>query len=50
MMRAVTPGYDIGTRVMMAMGGAAFSYESSLATHSIAGIFGAAAARMRQNS
>ena len=28
----------------MAMGGAAFSYESSLATHSIAGTFGAAAA------
>jgi 2-methylcitrate dehydratase PrpD len=28
----------------MAMGGAAFSYTSSLATHSIAGTFGAAAA------
>src|SRR6266700_3287196 len=42
--RAVTLGYDIGTRVVMAMGGAAFSYESSLATHSIAGTFGAAAA------
>lgn len=41
---AVTLGYDIGTRVVMAMGGAAFSYESSLATHSIAGNFGAAAA------
>ncbi|MGZ5870948.1 MAG: MmgE/PrpD family protein [Bradyrhizobium sp.] len=44
LLRAVTLGYDIGTRVVMAMGGASFSYESSLATHSIAGTFGAAAA------
>lgn len=44
LLRAVTLGYDIGTRVVMAMGGAAFSYESSLATHSIAGNFGATAA------
>jgi 2-methylcitrate dehydratase PrpD len=44
LLRAVTLGYDIGTRVVLAMGGAAFSYESSLATHSIAGTFGAAAA------
>jgi 2-methylcitrate dehydratase PrpD len=44
LLRAVTLGYDIGTRVVIAMGGAAFSYESSLATHSIAGNFGAAAA------
>jgi 2-methylcitrate dehydratase PrpD len=44
LLRAVTLGYDIGTRVVMAMGGAAFSYQSSLATHSIAGTFGAAAA------
>jgi 2-methylcitrate dehydratase PrpD len=43
-LRAVTLGYDVGTRVVMAMGGAAFSYESSLSTHSIAGTFGAAAA------
>jgi 2-methylcitrate dehydratase PrpD len=43
-LRAVTLGYDVGTRVVMAMGGAAFSYESSLATHSIAGKFCAAAA------
>src|SRR5437868_6712750 len=43
-LRSVTLGYDIGTRVVMAMNGAAFSYESSLATHSIAGTFGAAAA------
>jgi 2-methylcitrate dehydratase PrpD len=44
LLRAVTLGYDIGTRVVMAMGGAAFSYDSSLATHSIAGTFGAGAA------
>ena len=44
LLRAVTLGYDIGTRVVMAMGGAAFSYESSLSTHSIGGTFGAAAA------
>jgi 2-methylcitrate dehydratase PrpD len=43
-LRAVTLGYDIGTRVVIAMGGFQFSYESSLATHSIAGTFGAAAA------
>jgi 2-methylcitrate dehydratase PrpD len=43
-LRAVTLGYDVGTRVVMAMGGADFSYESSLATHSIAGTFCAAAA------
>lgn len=44
LVRAVTLGYDIGPRVLMAMGGAAFSYESTLSTHSIAGSFGAAAA------
>jgi 2-methylcitrate dehydratase PrpD len=44
LLRAVTLGYDIGPRVVMAMGGADFSYESSLSTHSIAGTFGAAAA------
>src|SRR5262249_13841839 len=43
-LRAVTLGYDIGPRVVIAMGGFAFSYESSLATHSIAGTFRAAAA------
>ncbi len=43
-LRSITLGYDVGTRVVMAMNGAAFSYESSLATHSIAGTFGAAAA------
>src|SRR5215470_18650492 len=44
LVRAITLGYDIGPRVVLAMGGAAFSYESSLSTHSIAGTFGAAAA------
>ena len=44
LLRAVALGYDVGTRVVMAMGGAEFSYESSLSTHSIAGTFGAAAA------
>src|ERR1700741_1396413 len=44
LLRAIALGYDIGPRVVMAMGGAAFSYDSSLATHSIAGTFGAAAA------
>src|SRR5471032_216491 len=43
-LRAVTLGYDVGTRVTMAMGGAAFSYDSHTSTHSIAGVFGAAAA------
>src|SRR5215470_13549780 len=43
-LRAVTLGYDVGTRVIMAMGGFAFGSESSLATHSIAGTFCAAAA------
>lgn len=43
-LRAVTLGYDVGTRVVLAMGGADFSYASSLSTHSIAGTFGAAAA------
>jgi len=43
-LRAVTLGYDIGTRVVQAMGGFEFSYDSSLSTHSIAGNFGAAAA------
>ena len=43
-LRAITLGYDVGPRVTMAMGGATFSYESHKSTHSIAGIFGAAAA------
>jgi 2-methylcitrate dehydratase PrpD len=43
-LRAVALGYDIGTRVIMAMGGYAFSYESSHAAHSIMSVFGGAAA------
>jgi 2-methylcitrate dehydratase PrpD len=43
-LRAVTLGYDVGTRVVMAMGGADFSYGSVLSTHSIAGTFCASAA------
>lgn len=43
-LRAVALGYDVGTRVVMAMGGAQFSYENTIDTHSIAGTFGATAA------
>ena len=43
-LRSVTLGYDVGTRLLMAMGGPKFSYESHKSSHSIAGIFGAAAA------
>ena len=44
LIRAVALGYDVGTRVVMAMGGPAFSYSSHKSSHSIAGVFGAAAA------
>lgn len=43
-LRAVTLGYDIGPRVVLAMGGFDFSRGSNLATHSIVGTFGATAA------
>jgi 2-methylcitrate dehydratase PrpD len=43
-LHAVTLGYDVGTRVLMAMGGPTFSYESHKSSHSIGGVFGAAAA------
>ena len=45
-LRAVALGYDVGTRIILAMfgDGAKASYGLSLATHSIAGTFGAAAA------
>ena len=43
-LRAVTLGYDVGTRVVMAMGGYSFGSDSSLATHGIAGTFCASAA------
>ncbi len=42
-LRSVVLGYDIGTRVLMAMGGPTFSYTSHKSSHSIAGVFGAAA-------
>jgi 2-methylcitrate dehydratase PrpD len=42
--RAVTLGYDVGSRVMIAMGGVVYRQESHRATHAIAGGFGAAAA------
>jgi 2-methylcitrate dehydratase PrpD len=44
LLRAVTLGYDIGTRVIAAMGGFEFTRHSSMSTHSIAGTFCAAAA------
>jgi 2-methylcitrate dehydratase PrpD len=43
-LNAVSLGYDVGTRIVMAMGGPAFSYESHKSSHAIAGVFGAAAA------
>jgi 2-methylcitrate dehydratase PrpD len=42
--RAVVLGYDVGSRVTIAMGGVDFRNESHKSTHSIAGVFGAAAA------
>jgi len=44
LLKAVTLGYDVGTRVVMAMGGPEFSYTSHKSSHSIAGVFGSAAA------
>ena len=43
-LRAVTLGYDVGPRLTMALGGAAFRDESRRSTHAIAGNFGSAAA------
>ena len=43
-LRAVTLGYDVGTRVTMALGGPEFRDKSRRSTHAIAGTFGAAAA------
>ncbi len=42
--KAVTLGYDIGTRLLMSLGGPEFSYTSHKSSHSIAGMFGSAAA------
>ena len=44
LLRAITLGYDVGTRVLIAMGGQAFSFGSSLSSHSICGTFCSAAA------
>jgi 2-methylcitrate dehydratase PrpD len=43
-LRAVTLGYDIGTRVTMTLGGLDFQTKEHKSTYSFAGIFGAAAA------
>jgi 2-methylcitrate dehydratase PrpD len=43
-LHAVVLGYDIGPRVTMTLGAAAYQSESHRSTHSLAGIFGAAAA------
>ncbi len=44
LLRSVALGYDVGTRVTMALGGQKFEVESHWSTHSIAPLFGAAAA------
>ena len=43
-LRAVALGYDIGTRFTMTLGGQRFETQSHWSTHSIAPLFGAAAA------
>jgi 2-methylcitrate dehydratase PrpD len=43
-LRAITLGYDVGTRFVMTMGGTSIQSEEHRSTHSLAGIFGAAAA------
>jgi 2-methylcitrate dehydratase PrpD len=43
-LRAVALGYDIGSRITMTLGGQPFEAESHWSTHSIAPLFGAAAA------
>src|SRR6202158_1940462 len=43
-LRAVTLGYDVGPRVTMTLGVPALSREAHKSSHSIAGVFGAAAA------
>jgi len=43
-MRAVAAGYDVGTRVTMALGVSAFQTETHISSHAIASLFGAAAA------
>jgi 2-methylcitrate dehydratase PrpD len=43
-LRAVTLGYDVGTRTTMALGGTAFRASTRRSTHALAGTFGSAAA------
>ena len=43
-LRAVVLGYDVGTRVLMAMGGPAYQTDTHRSTHAAAGTFCAAAA------
>ena len=43
-LRAVTLGYDVGTRMTMALGGQAFRESTRRSTHALAGTFGSAAA------
>jgi 2-methylcitrate dehydratase PrpD len=43
-LRAVTLGYDVGTRLTMSLGGPAFRDETRRSTHAFAGTFGSAAA------
>ena len=43
-LRAITLGYDIGTRVSMTLGGLQFQMKTHRSSHSIANNFGAAAA------
>src|SRR5262245_19369418 len=43
-LRAVTLGYDVGTRLTMALGGPSFRDETRRSTHAFAGNFGSAAA------
>jgi 2-methylcitrate dehydratase PrpD len=43
-LRAVALGYDVGTRMTMCLGVPALSREAHKSSHSIAGVFGAAAA------
>ena len=43
-LRAIALGYDVGTRVTMAFGGAKFQTDTHHDSHATAGVFGAAAA------
>jgi 2-methylcitrate dehydratase PrpD len=43
-MRAITLGYDVGTRLTVALGGPTFRDETRRSTHAFAGNFGSAAA------